>query len=131
MILIDTSAWIEFFRVKGDPAFKARVADLISHHLAAYTCAVRFELFFGAKPHELEDLTTGLGFAKRIPLTPDHWDRAASIGAKMRGIGYQIPASDLLIATVAHTENLPLLANDAHFDQIKKHLLPGLKLLQP
>ena len=44
MTLIDTSAWIEFFRAKGDAALKSRVADLISFGEAAYTCPIHFEL---------------------------------------------------------------------------------------
>jgi len=34
-----------------------------------------------------------------------------------------------LIATVAHKEDLPLLARDRHFEAIKERLLPGLQLL--
>ena len=44
MTLIDTSAWIEFFRPKGDPLFKALVRDLIAIRKAAYTCPVHKSL---------------------------------------------------------------------------------------
>ena len=46
--LIDTSAWIEFFRPKGDPHVKALVRDLVAIKQAAYTCPVAFELVTGA-----------------------------------------------------------------------------------
>jgi len=68
--LVDTSAWIEFFRAKGDPAVKSRVADFLALGHAAYTCPVRFELFLGARPSELADLREGLSFARRLPLDP-------------------------------------------------------------
>jgi predicted nucleic acid-binding protein len=130
MTLIDTSAWIEFFRARGDAALKSRVADLISFGEAAYTCPIRFELFLGASPKELKDLRAGLGFAPRLTLTPQHWDVAANLGAKLRSAGHSMPASDLLIATVAHEEELPLLARDQHFVVIRENLLPRLQLLE-
>jgi predicted nucleic acid-binding protein len=130
MTLIDTSAWIEFFRAKGDATLKARVADLISFGAAVYTCPIRFELFVGARPQDLTDLRAGLGFARRLPLTSEHWDAAAALGAKLRASGHSIPASDLLIATVAHEENIPLLARDEHFLALRLRLLPGLQLIE-
>ena len=126
MTIIDTSAWIEFFRARGDAILKSRVADLISFGAAAYTCPIRFELLVGARPQEMSDLRAGLGFAGRIPLTSEHWDTAAALGAKLLSSGH----SDLLIATVAHEEGFSLLARDQHFVVIRANLLPGLQLLE-
>ncbi len=128
MTLVDTSAWIEFFRPKGDPLIKARVHEILAADDAAYTCPIRFELVLGARPAEMADLETGLGLAKRLELTPSHWDAAATLGAKLRAQGIQIPASDLLIATVARQENIPLLTTDGHFAQLRDKVLPGLVL---
>jgi predicted nucleic acid-binding protein len=127
--LIDTSAWIEFFRRKGDPLLKARVRDLMSIKEAAYTCPVAFELITGARKEERDDLRTGLGLASRFVLLPEHWDLAGSSNAALRAKGVNIPASDLLIATVAHSLKMPLLAKDAHFETIRVHSLPNLKIL--
>lgn len=129
MTLIDTSAWIEFFRPKGDPLVKARVGDLLAIKQAAYTCPVAFELFTGARKEELDDLRTGLGMAVRIELLPQHWDSAAVSNAALRARGINLPASDLLIAMVAHSGGMPLLAKDAHFETIREHSLPELKIL--
>lgn len=131
MTLIDTSAWIEFFRPKGDPRVKALVRDLITIKEAAFTCPVAFELLTGARKEELDDLRTGLDLASRIVLLPEHWDLAGSSNAALRARGINLPASDLLIATVAHSEKLPLLARDAHFDLIREHSLPELEILAP
>jgi predicted nucleic acid-binding protein len=129
--LIDTSAWIEFFRPKGDPRVKALVRDLMTIREAAYTCPVAFELLTGARKDELDDLRTGLDLASRIVLRPEHWDSAGSSNAALRASGLNLPASDLLIATVAHSEKMPLLAKDAHFETIRKHCLQELKILNP
>ena len=131
MTLIDTSAWIEFFRPKGDPHVKALVRDLMVINEAAYTCPVAFELLTGARKEELDDLRTGLDLAFRIALLPEHWDLAGLSNAALRVRGFNLPASDLLIATVAHSEKLPLLARDAHFDLIREHSLPELEILAP
>lgn len=127
--LIDTSAWIEFLRPKGDPAIKSRVADIIALGAAAYACPIRFELMLGAKPKELEDLNQALGFARRIEVTPAHWDQAAGYASKLRLKGLNFPALDLIIATVANSDKIPLLARDAHFSLIRDHILPDLQLL--
>ena len=131
MTLIDTSAWIEFFRPKGDARIKALVRDLMTTKEAAYTCPVAFELVTGARKEELNDLQTGLNLASRIVLRPDHWDLAGSSNAALRARGINLPASDLLIATVAHAQHLPLLAKDAHFETIRKHSMPDLQLVSP
>lgn len=128
MILIDTSAWIEFFRRKGDPLLKSRVMDSLASNKAAYTCPVRFELILGARPKEMTDLLTGLDLARRIVLTPLHWDSAAALGAKLSAKGVRIPAADLLIAVVAVQEKLPLLTKDYHFTLLQEKLLPDLIL---
>ncbi|MCU0778698.1 MAG: PIN domain-containing protein [Akkermansiaceae bacterium] len=131
MTLIDTSAWIEFFRPQGDTHFKSLVRDLVVIKQAAYTCPVAFELVTGARKEELDDLRTGLDLASRIALLPEHWDLAGSLNAGLRAKGINLPASDLLIATVAHSVKLPLLAKDAHFETIREHALPELKILSP
>ncbi|HEY5793196.1 MAG TPA: PIN domain-containing protein [Chthoniobacterales bacterium] len=129
MILIDTSAWIEFFRARGEPALKSRVADCLSIGQAAYTCPIRFELLLGARPSEVSDLLIGLDLARRLALTASHWDAAATLGSRLRADGVTVPASDLLIATLAEKEGIPLLARDRHFEIIRDSVLPKMKLV--
>lgn len=131
MTLIDTSAWIEFFRAKGDLRIKTLVRDLLAAREASYTCPVAFELLTGARKEELEDLRIGLGLARRIVLLPEHWDLAAASNAVLKAKGINLPASDLLIATVAHARQFSLLAKDAHFKVICEQALPELLLLNP
>ena len=108
---------------------KNRVAELIARGNALYTCPVHYELIYGAKPHELAALQKGLSFAKRIQLMPAHWDAAAATGAELRQSGFNFPALDLLIATVASIEKCPLLTRDDHFVAIRDQALPDLQLL--
>ena len=128
MILIDTSAWIEFFRRKGNPGIKTRVRDLIADRQAAYTCPVAFELFAGARKEEVEDLRTGLSLAIRTTLLPEDWDAAGTLASIMLGKGIRIPPSDVLIAIAATRTAMPILTTDSHFTLLKKQFLPDLPL---
>ena len=129
MVLIDTSAWIEFFRAGGDSSIKSKVAEYVSLGTAAYTCPVSYELFLGARPSELADLREGLGFAQRIPMNSLHWDLAAQHGSKLRSQALSVPAMDLLIATVAVESKTALLSCDKHFSQIRDEVLGSLELI--
>ena len=131
MILVDTSAWIEFLRPRGEPTIKGRVAEALVARQAAYPCMVRFELILGARKDEMDDLETALGFATRITVEPVHWDRAAVLGAALLREGRRVPLSDLLVAVVACAAKLPLLARDRHFDLLREHTLKDLVLIEP
>jgi|GEM_PF-2570195 len=61
-------------------------------------------------------------------MPPKHWDLAAGYAAQLRARGVTVPASDLLIATVAVESDSELLARDQHFEMIRAHVLNGLRL---
>ncbi len=128
MTLIDTSGWIQFFRRKGCVEIKSHVSKLLSLNQAAYTCPVRYELFFGAKREEKKDLEIGLSFATRLALQSEHWDEAAEIGCRLRLQGFTFPAADVLIAVVACQASIPILSCDQHFVTIQQQGLPQLQV---
>ena len=70
MKLVDTSAWVEFFRARGDVAAKRHVANLVQLDVAAFTCPVYFELLCGVKTHEKEDLEKTFDFCERVLFGP-------------------------------------------------------------
>jgi len=119
MKLIDTSAWVEFLRRKGDPVVKQHVGRLISANLAAYTCPVRFELLSGVRPEEEADLQTAFGFSQHIPFEIDDWRGAALLERQLRSKGISIPRDDLFVATVAMRTGLAVTCRDAHFDSAR------------
>ena len=129
MILVDTSAWIEFLRPAGDTKIKGLVKNLIMDGSAAYTCPVMFELILGARPEETKDLRMALDLAERFTVTPAHWDHAASLASALRKKGLNFPAMDLVIASVAFGERLRLLTTDGHFTRIRDEVLPELLIV--
>jgi predicted nucleic acid-binding protein len=124
MRLVDTSAWIEFLRRRGDPSVKQKVARLVAADLAAYTCPVRFELLSGVKREEEGDLHEAFRFSHHVPFETLDWDRAALLERELRAKGLTVPRNDLFVATVAVRARLPVACRDAHFDALS-HALGG------
>ena len=120
MKLIDSSAWVEFFRRKGDPIAKQRVARILEDDQAAYTCPVRFELLSGVKPEEEADLTEAFRLSSHVPFASDDWKEAALLERALRSKGVTIPRNDLFVATVGIRTGLGVVCRDAHFDAVKR-----------
>jgi len=130
MKLVDTSAWIEFLRRKGDPAIKQAVARFTAANLAAYTCPTFFELLSGVRPEEEQDLQTAFSFSRRILFERDDWREAAVLERRLRAKGLAIPRNDLFVATVAIRTGLPVACRDAHFDLLRDFVGAKLRIEQ-
>ena len=130
MILIDTSAWIEFFRKRGDPNVKKRVAFYIEKDQATYTCPILFELLAGARDKEISDIEVSFSFCNWIPFDSQCWKRAACLERELRAKGVTVPRDDIFVASVAILNELPLYSTDAHFQLMIKRGDVGLKFDQ-
>jgi predicted nucleic acid-binding protein len=126
MKLVDTSAWVEFLRRKGDPKIKHAVARLLQADQVACTCPVRFELLSGVKAAEESDLEQALSLSQHYPFGPDDWRAAAILERRLRAKGLTLPRNDIFVAVVAVRLRLPVVCRDKHFDTIKKIANEGL-----
>lgn len=117
-VLVDTSAWIESFRISGDPEMKHVVASTVKEGSAAITGIIVAELLRGAQEPELAPLQENLSLLRMLPTTDDHYIAAGILGSRMRRLGHTLPTADLLIATIAISCDIPLLYRDRHFDLI-------------
>lgn len=118
-VLIDTSAWVEFFRTPDSPG--AQIVDqLLAEDLAATTGVVRAELLQGARSKkDYERLALLLDALERLPEPTDLWDRVAVLGYTLRLKGHSgIGIPDLLVAATAAYNNSPVLTLDKHFEAI-------------
>ena len=120
MKLIDSSAWVEFLRRKGDLKVKQVVARLVQADHSAYTCPIQFELMSGVKPEEEDDLTEALSLSQHVLFIAEDWRQAAQLERRLRAKGVTIPRNDLFVATVAIRSGLPLVCRDAHFDALRR-----------
>ena len=121
MILIDTSAWIEFLRDTGSSICQ-RVDDLLAAEIA--TCdIVRMEVLAGARDEQhLQQLRRLLARASTIPTEPVDYDAAAALYRTCRHRGYTVrKLIDCLIAAVAIRGDVPVLHRDADFDILAQH----------
>jgi predicted nucleic acid-binding protein len=120
VILIDTSAWVEFLRDTGSSVCR-RVDKLLATEVAVCD-PVRMEILAGARdePH-LQSLRRLLARAAVLPTVPAHYDQAASIYRHCRLEGETVrKLIDCLIAAVALNADVPLLHRDADFDAIAR-----------
>ena len=121
MILVDTSAWIEFLRDTGSPVCQ-RVDDLLATEIA--TCdVVRMEVLAGAHDEQhLQQLRRLLARASTLPTEPVDYDAAAALYRTCRQRGHTVRRLiDCLIAAVAIRGNVPVLHRDADFDILAQH----------
>lgn len=118
MILIDTSAWVEFLRDTGSPVCD-RVDKLLDSRIA--TCdAVRMEVLAGARDQEhLEQLRRLLARATMLATESIDYDAAAAIYRSCRSQGKTVrKLIDCLIAAVAMRASVPILHADQDFTAI-------------
>jgi predicted nucleic acid-binding protein len=119
MMLIDTSAWVEFLRRSGDPGVKARVASFLDAGVASVCGPVEFELLAGARPSEMVDVQTAISLCEQVDFSSSCWRRAAAVERDLRGLGVTVPRDDVFVASVALEYDMPLYACDAHFELIQ------------
>jgi predicted nucleic acid-binding protein len=121
MILIDTSAWIEFLRDTG-----SRVCDHVDRLLdgeIAVCDPVRMEVLAGARSDEhLRELRGLLARASIIATEPTDYEDAAALYRTCRRGGATVrKLIDCLIAAVAIKADVPVLHADADFDVLAHH----------
>ncbi|MDB6112797.1 MAG: twitching motility protein PilT [Pedosphaera sp.] len=120
MKLVDSSAWVEFLRRKGDHKIKDIVARLLQVDQAAYTCPIRFELLSGVRSGEESDLEQAFALSHHFPFEQDDWRAAAQLERQFRAKGLNVPRNDLFVVTVAMRTGMVILCRDAHFSAAQK-----------
>ena len=129
MTLIDTSAWIEFFRKKGDRHVKACVAAHVDMGEAAFCGPVQFELMAGARSSEMLMIRKALSFCRLLDFPIECWERAAELEKQLRQKGITAPRDDMFVAAAALHHRVPLYATDSHFSMIRDAAAGALELV--
>lgn len=124
-VLIDSSAWIEFFRATGGPAHLELRRRIESGAELATTGPVAMELLAGAGAGagaEVRLIRGVLGGCRMLRVRVEDWEGAAGVYAECRRAG-STPRRllDCLIAAVAIRAGTPVLARDRDFTQIARH----------
>ena len=121
MIVVDTSAWIEFLRDTGSP-----VCDEVDRLLGgeiAICDAISMEVLAGARDERhLLQLRGLLARASVLPTTPASYDHAAALYRTCRRRGETVrKLIDCMIAAVAIESGASLLHADADFLALARH----------
>ena len=117
-VVIDTSAWIDFFR-SGNGKVADSVARLIDADQAIMVGPVMTELLRGVRSdkesHQLKTLLAALPY---VEVVREDWEVAGNTLQKLRTCGVTLPLTDVLIATVASRHRLPVLTLDKDFNHL-------------
>ena len=121
LILVDTSAWIEYLRNT-----RSRTCILVDEVLAqeiAICDAVRMEVLAGARDEaHLRSLQRLLARAVTVPTRATDFDDAAALYRRCRREGETVrKLIDCLIASVAIRAGIPVLHSDGDFDVLARH----------
>jgi predicted nucleic acid-binding protein len=121
MILIDTSAWVEFLR-DTNSAVCNRVDALLDGEIA--TChPVRMEVLAGARDERhLGNLRGLLARGSLITTEPTDYEEAAALYRACRRRGETVrKLIDCLIAATAIRASVPVLHSDGDYEVIARH----------
>ncbi|CAN5383224.1 type II toxin-antitoxin system toxin ribonuclease VapC11 [soil metagenome] len=121
MILIDTSAWVEFLRDTGSPVCR-QVDRLLGGEIA--TCdPVRMEVLAGAGDEgHLNQLRRLLARAPVLATEPVDYEEAAALYRTCRRRGEPVRRLiDCLIAAVAIRADVPVLHTDTDYAVLARH----------
>ena len=121
MILIDTSAWVEFFRDTRSPVCE-RVSALLDADVAT-SHPIRMEVLAGARDEaHLGQLRRLLARASLIPPEPADFEEAAGLYRRCRRGGETVRRLiDCLIAAGAIRAGVSVLHADHDFDVLARH----------
>jgi predicted nucleic acid-binding protein len=123
-VIIDTCAWIDFFRnqtgVIGDA-----VSALVERDQAIITGPVLAELLQGLNNRQegdtLGELLDVIPFAEVIRTD---WEETGALLCKLRQRGTTVPLTDALIAVIARRNGYAVLTLDRHFEHLEVPLHP-------
>ena len=129
MVLIDTSAWIVFFRKDGDLLTKLGVKGLLDAYEGGLCGAVEMEFFGGMRGKEAAQLLPFFDLIPYIKNDQKIWRRSAWNFARLKAAGFTLPWNDVLIATIALENQVATYALDKHFETMAEYL--DLRLNEP
>ncbi|GAB4369972.1 MAG: hypothetical protein Kow00128_16650 [Deltaproteobacteria bacterium] len=120
-VLVDTSAWIEFFR--GKEPYRSAVERLIDEDRVCCAGLVFGELLQRAKStRELGTLKYFLHVFEFLEDSPSIWERAGELACSLRRKGRTVGLSDCYLAAAAVARGASILTLDRHFRALKKEI---------
>lgn len=122
LVLIDTSAWIDFFRGRQNAVTEA-VQLALQLGLARLCGPVKAELLQGVKTKkDKQQLGIVFDAVESLATHELDWEVAGDTLQVLRESGITLPLTDALIAAVATRHKAQVLTLDHHFSHLKVQL---------
>ena len=119
LTLIDSSAWIGYFRAKLDPEIAEEIRENLRTKTVAMAAPIWFELYQGVRSRrEDEDLKSLREVSNWLDIDDLCWETAAQNGRVCLRAGVNVPFGDLLVHACARRYQVKLLHCDKHFEMI-------------
>jgi predicted nucleic acid-binding protein len=123
-VLVDTCIWSYALRHKN-PILEIKILlkEIIRDGRLVIIGPIRQEILSGiSKETQFESLKERLSPFEDVPLTSDHFIKAAEFSNICMKKGVQGSTTDFLICSVAYLENIEIFTTDLDFKNYKKHL---------
>ncbi|MEI6874226.1 MAG: PIN domain-containing protein [Spirochaetota bacterium] len=121
MILVDSSAWIEYYKPDGDPGTADLVENALRNDEAAINGLIVVEVEGFARDEREQRMIRGdFGGCHLLALSDTVYRDAAGIAFDARRKGLTIPATDCIIAASAIASKAQLIHRDKHFREIAR-----------
>ncbi len=121
-VLIDTSAWISYFR-NTDDKLTQRIDDILAFSEVCLPRVVIAELVQGAKTEkEIEAIEELAEAFIVLDQTEDTWLKAGRLSFSMKRKGITVHLVDCYVAVLANENGCKILTLDEHFKSIKKFI---------
>jgi predicted nucleic acid-binding protein len=122
MILVDSSALIEYYRPSGSPQIRSAVAEVIEEDLVAVNGVIQVVVVaFAPSQASYGKLLSDFKVFHWLDLEEIDFDFATEMGSSLRRNGITLPAPDLIIAASAIRSGAVLFHADSHFDVLSRH----------
>jgi len=119
-VLVDTSAWVAFFR--GSLPGSTEVRTLVTEDRALRCGPVELELRRGLRRHEAAAVLGVWSAVRPLPIEAIDFTSAGDLLRDLAEAGRTLPSMAGLIAALALRHDVPLLTLDRHFEGV-----PGLR----
>ena len=115
-VLVDTSAWVAFFR--GSLPGSTEVRTLLTEDRALRCGPVELELRRGLRRHDAAAVLGVWSAVLPLPIEAIDFTSAGNLLRDLAAAGRTLPSTDGLIAALALRHDVPLLTLDRHFEAV-------------
>jgi len=119
-VIIDTSAWINFFRLPNSKE-KKTIDKLLDDNRAVMVGVVLSEILQGVQSEKVFDtLLLQLSAVPYYETTNTTWANVGRISMRLRKKGKIIPITDIVVAALALENGCSVYTLDKHFNAIRE-----------